>query len=401
MAKPIVLLTVGLCSAAALVFAFPSNPPDAAELLNKANAAAAKLMAISYEAKFYGQGSLADRVPMMSGKVIAKRGPTDGEHHFYVDGMGSIPGSDQKLPFKVAIDGKYAYSLDEKSKLFKKVSLAEVETEVGNPLFQPKYLHKTPFGKEIEAGSAEFRGVQDVDGVACNVVCVKSADPRSPDVTLFLGKKDNLLRRMEMTVQPRASMGKLPPAGQIIFSTSELNTHPNIDEKLFHLECPEGFRDEPWKAPPQSRGQNNLLPVGGEAPDWELKNSEGKTVTLKSLRGKVVVLEFWATWCGPCRMAMPGLQKLHERFADKPVAIFGVNCLERSRLADPVAFIKQQGYTYGQLLDGTMVSRAYHVDGIPCSYIIGPDGKILDARAGFNPMMEQLTATIIEKALKK
>ncbi len=68
-----------------------------------------------------------------------------------------------------------------------------------------------------------------------------------------------------------------------------------------------------------------------------MKDPAGKSVSLKSLRGKIVLLDFWATWCGPCRMAMPGLQKLHDRYKDKPVAIYGVNCRERRPDANPMA----------------------------------------------------------------
>jgi hypothetical protein len=97
---------------------------------------------------------------------------------------------------------------------------------------------------------------------------------------------------------------------------------------------------------------------------------------------------------------MPSIQKLHEKFKDQPVAVFGVNCRERPGAPPPMAYIKEKGYTYPQLLQGDMVANAYRVGGIPCLYLIGPDGKVLFAVAGFNEMTEGLLSGMIDKAIK-
>src|SRR5258708_34172469 len=74
-----------------------------------------------------------------------------------------------------------------------------------------------------------------------------------------------------------------------------------------------------------SKGNTKLLAVGATAPDWELSDADGKLQTLAQYRGKVVVLDFWATWCGPCTKVMPQIQKLHEKNKDKGVAVFCVS----------------------------------------------------------------------------
>ncbi len=142
------------------------------------------------------------------------------------------------------------------------------------------------------------------------------------------------------------------------------------------------------------------LSIGSAAPEWELKNEKGETVSLKSLRGKVVLMDFWATWCGPCRQSMPRIQKIHERFAGKPVAVYGINCWEDS-MEKAKEYMKEKKYSYGLLLDGDQVATKYKVKGIPTFYLIGADGKILYSTSGFSADEEEELIKEIEKALPK
>jgi peroxiredoxin len=137
-----------------------------------------------------------------------------------------------------------------------------------------------------------------------------------------------------------------------------------------------------------------LLPIGDAAPDWRLFDAEGKTHSLAEYRGKVVVMDFWATWCGPCALVMPRMQKLHEKFADKGVVVLGVNAWEKS---DPVTLMKKKQFTYELLLKGEEIADAYKITILPVIYIVGPDGKIIYCHEG--PSDKNL-ATLIEKYLK-
>ncbi|MBN2562939.1 MAG: TlpA family protein disulfide reductase [Phycisphaerae bacterium] len=380
--------------------ATPPPSSEAIEILQKANAAAGQLKAIAYKAKSYAEGGAADKYPRWVGTVVAKRGPTDEEHKVAIEGTVTDP-SGEAAWFSVATDGTNGYAIDGRARVFLTGDVKKSDIPLSNPLFPPRYLHDSPFSDEIKNDKAEYLGMEEVAGVACKVVGVKDMGPGIQSVKLFFAKEDYLLRRVEATIQLPTFPGRPAPTGNIIFSVSSLDPNPDIadDSPRFRLECPAGFVKRQL-ALPDHAGHPALLPIGSQAPDFELKTPKGKTVTLKSLRGKVVLLDFWATWCNPCKMAMPMLQKLHERFQGKPVAVYGVNCMERSR-TDPMTYIKQNGYTYGQLLHGDAVASAYKVMGIPCFYVIGPDGKILDAQAGFNPQMEVRAAEIIKQAMKK
>lgn len=137
-----------------------------------------------------------------------------------------------------------------------------------------------------------------------------------------------------------------------------------------------------------------LLPVGESAPDWQLSDAEGKVHSLSEYRGKVVVLDFWATWCGPCKDVMPRMQKLYEKYKDQGVVVFGVNSWEKK---DPLELMKQKRYSYGLLLKGEQIAEAYRVTSLPAVYMIGTDGRIIYCHEGVD---DKNLASLIEKYLK-
>ncbi len=112
--------------------------------------------------------------------------------------------------------------------------------------------------------------------------------------------------------------------------------------------------------------------------DFKLETLEGKSVSLSSFRGKVVILSFWATWCGPCKIEMPSMEKLYNQMKAKGLEIVAVDVAEdKSKVS---AFIKQYGYTFPVLLDTTgevSASDMYAAGGIPANYIIDRNGKLL------------------------
>lgn len=127
-----------------------------------------------------------------------------------------------------------------------------------------------------------------------------------------------------------------------------------------------------------SQGANVGLEVGNLAPDFELKTVEGNSIKLSSLKGKKVILNFWATWCPPCRQEMPDMEKFYTKNKDSGIEILAINLLqtEKSR-ADVPTFIQDFGITFPVVVDEQgSVGKLYKVSPIPASFIIDSEGVI-------------------------
>jgi len=116
-----------------------------------------------------------------------------------------------------------------------------------------------------------------------------------------------------------------------------------------------------------------------------------------------VVLDFWATWCGPCKKALPAIQKLHERFRERPVSVLGISAWEDPARGsvDPVEVMKKNGCDYPLLLQGDKVAQTYKVSSLPTACVIDAQGRIAFWHPGFDEDLEAVLARAVEAALAK
>ncbi len=141
--------------------------------------------------------------------------------------------------------------------------------------------------------------------------------------------------------------------------------------------------------------------TGFTAPDFTLKTINGQSMTLSSLRGKVVLINIWASWCAPCKAEMPAIENVYRRYRDSGFVTLAVNSTIQDNQADAVAFAQRLGLTFPILLDtdGT-VTRLYQVRALPTSFIVGRDGKIRDVILG-GAMNEATIASKIQSLLSE
>jgi peroxiredoxin len=113
------------------------------------------------------------------------------------------------------------------------------------------------------------------------------------------------------------------------------------------------------------------------APDFALTDLSGKTVRLSDFKGKIVLLDFWATWCGPCRKEIPDFIQLQRQYADKGFTILGIS-LDEEGAAVVKPFARQFGINYPLVIGTTQATAAYGgIQAVPTAFLIGRDGRIL------------------------
>lgn len=130
--------------------------------------------------------------------------------------------------------------------------------------------------------------------------------------------------------------------------------------------------------------------VGGDkqpAPDFTLEDAQGQAVTLSELRGQVVMINFWASWCGPCRQEMPLLEQIHQRYEPLGFKLLGVNVEENP--ADGQAFLAERPVSFPVLYDpDNGLSKLYDVVAMPSTVLIDRQGNIRYLHHGYKPGYE-------------
>jgi peroxiredoxin len=128
--------------------------------------------------------------------------------------------------------------------------------------------------------------------------------------------------------------------------------------------------------------------IQGKAPDFTLKSQNGDNIKLSELRGKVILINFWASWCGPCRQEMPELDQLYQHYRSLGFTILGVNVEENSDAAK--SLLKDVRVTFPILFDNTnKVSDLYKVQGMPSTIIVDRDGNKRYRYIGYQHGYEQ------------
>jgi thiol-disulfide isomerase/thioredoxin len=229
-------------------------------------------------------------------------------------------------------------------------------------------------GKYLAQTAKEIVKAPDVtiDGKACPAIDLKGGEKM--DLRLVIDPKTHLIRQAIQDRRKSIEQMGQPDVTKALVTIDYASTKADakLDGKQFAWAAPEGAKDA---AAAQAEGQEATALVGKEAPDFTLNDLAGKPVAMKDQQGSVVVLDFWATWCGPCRESLPGLNKIGKELAPKGLKVFAVDLEEPKDTIQPVAAKLIPDLTV--LLDEKSdTAKAYGVSGIPQTVVIGKDGKV-------------------------
>ncbi len=142
--------------------------------------------------------------------------------------------------------------------------------------------------------------------------------------------------------------------------------------------------------------------VGQPAPAFATVTTKGRPLTLASLRGHVVLMDYWATWCGPCKMAMPTLEALHRRFASQGLRVVGISVDDASTVGSVPRVVKRLGVHYtiaASPQDDIQAAQDYDAEAIPDQFLIDKKGVIRWAQDGFSPAEGPQLSALIQRLL--
>lgn len=227
-------------------------------------------------------------------------------------------------------------------------------------------------------------------------------------VHFYIDKESNLVRRaaIDMTQMftemdmgmPGQEMPKIASA-MYVLNFKDIKVDEEVPADMLAIDL-DGFKEvEEFDFGMGGQMEMGGLEVGTEAPSFQGKTLTGETFSISDLRGKVVLLDFWATWCGPCVAAIPSIQKISEEFAGKGLVVIGIN-EDRGNTTLVSDFVEKNKITFEHVMDADgSIASLYEVPGFPTTVLIDGEGKVLAFEVGFKG--EDALRAMIEEALGK
>jgi thiol-disulfide isomerase/thioredoxin/outer membrane lipoprotein-sorting protein len=232
---------------------------------------------------------------------------------------------------------------------------------------------------------------ETIDSVACDVItAVLGNEDKKTAYRFAIGKSDHFLRRL--------TIGPLDGTPTITETYSKITTKPKLAPTTFVYTPAKGAVAT---APPKEPDYyDQRLKVGAEPFKLVGVDLEGKAVSYEDYKGKVLLVDFWATWCGPCIAELPNVQEAYNKYHDQGFEVLGISLDQETARAKLETFIKDKNMPWRQIYDGKYWKSAnavnYGIRAIPFTLLIGKDGKIAAVGARGADL-----APAIEAALKK
>ena len=258
---------------------------------------------------------------------------------------------------------------------------------------------------------------EEFEGRLCDVLVAEMDSMfKSAWVKIWLDAETGLLRRIESVPRPDWLPAEEPEDGdspeyaramrdvKIVYAVLDQQVNEPIADDAFVFVPPEGATEdvvtpeeeqaeeiaETGRAIEKETGLSRFELSGQAAPDFELPLLAGGTLKLSEQKGKVVIIDFWATWCGPCVRALPEMKKLAEAYAENPdVVVVGFSTDDEKNRDKVEKLVAKNKLAYPIGLGPAEAKDAFKVSGIPCIVVVGKDGIVQGRRVGFSSKLEK------------
>ncbi|MBS1914451.1 MAG: TlpA family protein disulfide reductase [Bacteroidetes bacterium] len=383
-----------LCAIAALLAAAPllrAEEPDAASILKRSDSACAAVRTVRYYGSYtYARSDTTHWAGPVAIARLESGGPLGARARYDITGG------------LVAYDGHTCMAVsDAKKMVWLDTGATATEKITGNiagRLVLPMFTTLGSFREMLDSDaiSARLTEHRTIGGVDCYSVqlILRSDGVTSNDTAIWdIGVKDYLPRHYLKTLMYDITRHVRE------MTITDLQANVPIPEAVFAPALPKDYTAE-YIRPAAPSAPAPALTSGAPAPAWSLPTENGTLRSLESLRGKVVVMDFWYINCGWCMRSYPIMERIHQRYASRGVEVIGVNCFDKD--ADgPAAFLRRRGVTYQTVLHGDNVAKAYLVEGYPTTVVIGADGNVLCAEVGYSEDLEQSLGSVLDANIRR
>jgi peroxiredoxin len=236
-----------------------------------------------------------------------------------------------------------------------------------------------------------------IDGVSCPALVVKQKP--GTILTVLFDPQTHLMHRALTDARALlVAKGNVNvQSGLLTVDYTTIAADADLKSEQFAWAPPEGARDAAAEAPQGAAADATAL-EGKDAPDFKLSGLDDKAVSLADVKGSVTILDFWATWCGPCRASLPHLADLYAKMKGDGLKVYAVNCSEDKPTVQ--AFVEQTKLAVPVLLDTDgAVSQKFDANAIPETVLIGKDGRVRKVFIGFSSDTEDQIAAAVKAAL--
>jgi len=371
----IISVLISLCSSA--------QDPKAQAILKKVNTASEKTTALQYDYEYEGWGKVNGK---FKGSVMISKDP---KLQIRVE-LNTLDEVGKTIREEIIyVNGDSIKLLDKGNRLLK------FGTSSGGSGYLSSYIWYTifreslipnPFQKGIDNPSLTYEGTIELNKIRCHVIGLDN--PWGDRNYWYFGINDNQIHG-----QRQESLNKEVPGG-FDFKMSNVKYDQPISPQEFIAQAPEQFSE--------INEDKRIIAVGEKAPEWSLKNGAGENVSNRDFKGKVIVLDFWASWCNPCWKIMPIIAQIKSDYSSKNVEVFGVNVWENPKLDVQDYLQKKKLNHYDVLFDTEAdVAKSFKISYLPLVVVIDTNGKIAYLSNGAEEKLDEKIRQAIDYALKK